>query len=155
MKGILKCVTKSDEEKVKYIASNDVDGDMNRFQYRKQHPTKENRGKYIQNTEIEVVEITDNLNERYAYYVLPQSDKIEYDSSIIENILDKKTKRRLQKAIDWTLVHFSDEYYSYIFSVYIDDELKGIEALVNKDGKKFETYIFGNSKEPIERIAFE
>ena len=93
MQGIVRYVHQKSGDIVKYRVSTDVEGDKERFEDRKQNADEEHRAKYIKGLVFEVVEITDNLNERYVYYALPQSDRITYDKTVVDYIQEPRLKR--------------------------------------------------------------
>lgn len=68
MQGIVRYVHQKSGDIVKYRVSTDVEEDKERFEDRKQNADEEHRAEYIKGLVFEVVEITDNLNERYGYY---------------------------------------------------------------------------------------
>ncbi len=151
MQGIVGYVHQKNGNVIKYWASMDIEGDRKNFELRKQNAGENRRDKYLQKLDFEVVEITDDLNARFAYYVLPQSDRIAYDESIIEYILDHKVLKIVVRALDWTIEHFPEVGFSYKFSIVVRENKKAVKVLIFEDGKKFEAYTFFGAKEPKER----
>lgn len=152
MQGIVRYVHQKSGDIVKYRVSTDVEGDKERFEDRKQNADEEHRAKYIKGLVFEVVEITDNLNERYVYYALPQSDRITYDKTVVDYIQEPKVEKRIRRALDWTIEHFPEEQFSYMFFVGSNENKKNVKVMIFKDGEKFEAYTFVGTKQPVERV---
>ncbi len=81
MQGIVRYVHQKSGDIVKYRVSTDVEEDKEQFEERKQNADEEHRAKYIKGLVFEVVEITDNLNERYGYYAKTIFNKTYFNKS--------------------------------------------------------------------------
>ena len=90
----------------KYMISTDIEKDRDKFELRKQKAEEDRRFCDLRNITFEVEDITGNLDERFAYYILPQMDRIHYGQSVLEATADRKKLLRTLRAIDWVIEHF-------------------------------------------------
>ncbi len=106
------------------------------------------RYKFRDTLKIEIIETTESLAERYAFYKWPHLDRLSYSDECISKSLDEKFSTKILNVVDWLVDVFPDE--NFTFDLYIDgDELK---ADVYNCGVRCERYTFNNKKgEPTAR----
>lgn len=108
--------------------------------------------KFKESLRAEVVEITDELAERYAFYTWPQLSKLFYSKECMSMSLDRIFSKKIKNAVDWLIETFHEPQYT--FEMYIwEGELA---AKVLKDGMEIERYVFESKKGgPTVRICIE
>ena len=153
MQGIVKYVKKNTGTPVKYKISKDIEKDREEFEKRKN--VEDNpRSRYIKGIDFEIVEITENPNEKFADYVLTKSKRIHYDHSVREAVADGVKLKKIVNAINWMVEQFPDIDYSFEFYLDRTEEKIRITALVLKNGTRFEQYEFHGGKTPVARTFF-
>lgn len=75
-----------------------------------------------------------------------------YDKTVVDYIQEPKVEKRIRRALDWTIEHFPEEKFSYMFFVGSNENKKNVKVMIFKDGEKFEAYTFVGTKQPVERV---
>lgn len=96
---------------------------------------------------IERLEDTYNVPERFAYYVWPQTKRVEYSDDLKKKSLNKHVTKYLIHSVDRIIDLFPEMEYSFKF--WIDNSI--IFADVYKDGIAIERYTFAQAGTPNSR----
>lgn len=72
--------------------------------------------------------------------------------TVVDYIQEPKVEKRIRRALDWTIEHFPEEKFSYMFFVGSNENKKNVKVMIFKDGEKFEAYTFVGTKQPVERV---
>lgn len=153
MQGIIKLANRRTGEIYGYYKSEDLDESNQLFEAEHRLPGGKRRLPYC--ITYEVAEITNNLDDRLAMYVLPQISRVKYDKSVVTALGEKRVIKRINRAIDWVVETFIDASYSFEVGILKEGFKTQVGAIVYKDGKKFEGYRFVGSKYPMTRYSYE
>ena len=152
MKGIVRLINKRTEALYGYYGSQDIKGTIDSYNETHMLPNKKRR--FPDRVSIEIVEVTDKVGERLAKYVLPQISRVSYDEALYDAFLEQKLTKRIVRAVDWVVETYTDKEYSFVVSVICDGTKKHVKVLVQKNGERYEEYIFVGTKEPVSRTVF-
>ena len=106
------------------------------------------RYKYKDSLKVELLEKTDKLPERMAFYKWPQLSRVSYDENMFEYSLVHKFSKVVKNAVDGLVSMFPDKNYS--FKLRVNEEII-IEADVFYNEKLTEHYIFTKNGKPYSR----
>ena len=144
MKGIVGFFDKREKRYTRFVASENVDESIAEFEELKKNASDDRRDKYRKHIEARVVEETDDLNGRLAYYILPQSSRFEFDKTIIGNVRDSKVQKRVNQACDWATEQYGDSRYRFSFS--LDADSSAVFLTVFDEDKPIEKCRFSGKK---------
>jgi len=143
--GIIKIKNKFSGTEISILPTDDIEGFIKEFESGNMPTRGLARYPYKESLCIEVIEVTENLAERYAYYSWPCSERISYSKEIVTCSLERGFGKKIRKAVDWLVCTYRDK--NYHFDIDIDD--KNIIAIMSECGKPIEKYTFTNrSGEP-------
>ena len=147
-KGIYQIVNTHSHSVLRVVATEDIERDLAGFADFIEDDNELKRYKYKSSLAINVLEETDNLAERYAYYVWPELSRVTYSKECMQKSIENDFSQRIQNVVDWLIGTFID--FRYTFNIYLLDER--IAADVYEDGKRIEIYTFKKkSGEPYSR----
>lgn len=148
MKGIYCVVNKYTGKVFYYRSTNNLENANEEFEVEKRKSRQLSRYKYIDNLEIKILEETEDLNKRLAYYMWPQISRVTYDESCYTNKVDAKTTERIINIIDWLVQTYPGSNNRFLIK-FIE---KKYNVYISYNNQIIEKYVFeGNKKEPSER----
>ena len=96
------------------------------------------RYKYKERLRAEVLEKTDFVAERYAFYTWPQLSRLKYSQECLSRSLNPRFSTTVRNSVDWLVGTFQDAKYT--FEIFVSDE--ELKANVFENGRPFERYTF-------------
>lgn len=105
------------------------------------------RYRFKNNLKIEVIEETEQLAERYAFYAWPHIKRLKYNDACISKSLNHKYSKQIKRVVNWLVDTFADSKYS--FELADTDEI--LTATIFENGEPFEMYTFTKSGKPASR----
>ena len=152
MKGIIKLTNRHTGEVVGYFKSEDLD--ESRLLFKSEHRLPGSKRQLPSYISYEVAEVTNNPDERLAELILPQISRVKYDKSVAMALGEKRMLKRINRVVDWVVETFIGASYSFEIGVIRDGLKAHVGALVYKEGKKYEGYLFGGNKYPRVRYNY-
>ncbi len=147
-KGIYRIINTYNNRELAIYPSEDVEQSVADFDNGSVRSRYFARHKYKESLKAEIVERTDSLAERYAFYAWPKLSRLSYSTECMSMSLDKRFSKTVRNSVDWLLETFEKPRYSFELFI-IDGELK---ADVFDNGRRFERYGFKDKKgEPSSR----
>lgn len=137
-KGIIRAINTYDNSEVSIFGTDDIEETMRAFE-KGIMPTRGLKAyRYKDNLKLEVVEETDNLAVRYAYYAWPKLDRVVYTEECMSWSREKGFSKKVKNAVDWLIGTYSDKKYSFELLI----ENNNLVSNVYENGQLSEKYTF-------------
>jgi len=137
-KGIFRIINTYNNQEMAIYTSDDVEKSIEDFEKGIVPGRVWERYKHKDQLKAEILEKTDLLAERYAFYTWPQLSRITYSDDCIARSLEKGFGKRVKNSVDWLIEKFPDPKYS--FEMIIKDGK--LAANVFDNGRRSERYTF-------------
>ncbi len=150
-KGIYRIINTYKNQEMHIFPSDDVEKVVEDFENGIMPRRYLEKYRHKENLKVEILEKTDFLAERYAFYTWPQSARLTYSNECMELSLDKKFSDKVKNSVDWLVGIFEDPKYTFEMIV-VDGDLI---ANVFESDRLYERYTFKKKTgEPTVREAY-
>ena len=121
-KGLYRIVNTYNNQEMSIYPSEDVEKSIEDFENGIMPGRLFERYKYKESLKAELLEKTDSLAERYAFYTWPKLSRLSYSDECMSKSLDPKFSKTVKNSVDWLVETFQDPKYTFEMIV-VDDVL--------------------------------